>query len=55
VELIDGLIMAGQTGEPVTLPVDRARYDAVIAELQSSSKAKAEVNAQRVTDPHYTT
>ncbi len=55
VELIDGLIMAGHTGEPVTLPVDRAKYDAVISELQANSQAKAEVNAQRVTDPHYTT
>jgi hypothetical protein len=39
----------------VTLPVDRAKYDAVISELQANSQAKAEVNAQRVTDPHYTT
>ncbi|MDW8206934.1 MAG: Gfo/Idh/MocA family oxidoreductase [Chloroherpetonaceae bacterium] len=52
-ELINGIILSGKTGEPVSLPVDRVAYDRLIAQLQASSRGKTRVREQRVTDPHY--
>lgn len=53
VELINALIMAGKTGKPVELPVNRARYERLLASLQATSAGKAKVEAIRETDPHY--
>ncbi len=53
VELINGLILSGKTGRTVSVPVDRAEYDHLIAELQATSREKAEVMEQRVTDPNF--
>ncbi|MCW3101041.1 MAG: putative dehydrogenase [Chthonomonadaceae bacterium] len=53
VELINGLILAGKTGKTVSVPVDRAEYDHLIAELKATSREKAAVNEQRVTDPNF--
>jgi len=40
VEMINAMILSGHTGEPVEIPVDRDRYDALIAELRATSKYK---------------
>jgi predicted dehydrogenase len=51
-ELANAILLSGHTGQPVSLPVDRAAYDAFIAEKRASSKDK-DVEDQRVTDPNY--
>ena len=51
VEMINGIILSGKRGEPVSVPVDRAAYDALLEELKASSKEKSQVKEQRVTDP----
>ena len=51
VELINGLILSSKSGTTVTIPVDRAEYDRLIEELRATSRAKARVREQRVTDP----
>lgn len=53
VELINGIILSSKTNRTVSVPVDRAAYDGLIAELQASSRAKSAVNEQRVTDPKF--
>lgn len=53
VELINGVILSGHTGKPVSLPVDRAAYDTLIADLQKTSRTKTNVREQRVTDENY--
>lgn len=53
VELINGLILSGKTGKTVSVPVDRAEYDHLIAELKAASREKADVKEQRVTDPNF--
>ncbi|HET6387651.1 MAG TPA: Gfo/Idh/MocA family oxidoreductase [Armatimonadota bacterium] len=53
VEMIDGIILSGKTGEPVSVPVDRPRYDRLIEELKAGSREKASVKEQRVTDPKF--
>jgi predicted dehydrogenase len=53
VEIINGIILSGHTGQTVDIPVDRAAYDRLIAELQAVSKAKGHVREQRVTDPQH--
>lgn len=37
VELINATILSGHTGEAVSIPVDRARYDAFLAQLRATS------------------
>jgi predicted dehydrogenase len=51
VELINGLILSSKSGKSVTVPVDRGEYDRLIEELKATSRAKANVHEQRVTDP----
>jgi predicted dehydrogenase len=51
VEMINALIMSGKQKRPVDLPVDRAAYDALMADLQRSSRRKSTLREQRVTDP----
>jgi predicted dehydrogenase len=53
VELINGIILSSKTGETVSVPVDRARYDALIEELKKTSQEKATVVEQHVTDPKF--
>ncbi len=53
VELINGIILSGHTGERVGLPVDRAAYDKLIAHLQTTSRTKGNVSEQRLTDPKF--
>ena len=50
VELINAMILSGNTGEPVQVPVDRARYDAFLDELKKRSRAKKTGPDKRVTD-----
>jgi predicted dehydrogenase len=53
IEMINGIIMSGKTHEPVSVPVDRARYDSVLGQLRANSQEKANVREQRVTDPKF--
>ena len=55
VELINAMIMSGKQNRPVDLPVDRAAYDALLADLQRSSRVKTADSSreQRVTDPRF--
>ncbi len=51
VEMINACILSGATGERVTIPVDRMRYDAFLAELRATSTfRKAAGPDRRVTD-----
>ncbi|MBN1875796.1 MAG: Gfo/Idh/MocA family oxidoreductase [Anaerolineae bacterium] len=51
-ELANAILLSGHTGQPVTLPVDRAAYDAFIEEKKASSRDK-DVEDQRITDPNH--
>lgn len=51
-ELINAIILSGQKGKPVEIPVDRDEYEDLIESLKKTSKPKA-VKAQRVTDPQH--
>ncbi len=53
VELINALIMAGKTGKPVDLPLNRAKYERLLAGLRAQSTGKATVEVIRETDPHF--
>ena len=53
VEMIDGIILSGKRGKTVSVPVDRAEYDALIEELKSGSQEKSQVKELRVTDPKF--
>ena len=53
VELIDGIILSGKTNKKVSVPVNRAEYDALIEKLKAGSQQKAVVVEQRVTDPNF--
>jgi len=53
-ELADAMLLSGHKGCPVDLPLDRAEYDAFIAEKQASSQDK-NVQDQRITDPNHVT
>lgn len=52
VELASSIILSSQKGKTVSLPVDREEYDALLHQLQASSKHKSRVVAQRVSDPN---
>jgi predicted dehydrogenase len=51
-ELANAILLSGHSGKPVTLPVDRAAYDAFIKEKQATSQDK-QVQDQRITDPNH--
>jgi len=51
-EVANAMLLSGHRGGPVSIPVDRAEYDAFIAEKQASSRDK-EVEDKRITDPNY--
>lgn len=50
VEMINAIILSGATGEPVDVPVDRARYDAFLAEKVRTSARKEVGPDKRITD-----
>ena len=50
VEMIDAIILSGASGEPVDVPVDRARYDAFLAGKVATSQVKRSGPDQRITD-----
>ncbi|MGC9358982.1 MAG: Gfo/Idh/MocA family protein [Anaerolineae bacterium] len=51
VELINAMILSGHTGEPVSIPVDRERYDAFLADRVEESRPKeTEGSDRRETD-----
>lgn len=51
-ELANAILLSGHTHRPVTLPVDRAAYDAFIETKKATSKDK-DVEDQRITDPNH--
>ena len=53
VEMINGIILAGKSGKPVDVPVNRPEYDELIRRLCAESKAKKTVREQRITDPSF--
>ncbi|BCW97164.1 MAG: Gfo/Idh/MocA family oxidoreductase [Fimbriimonadales bacterium] len=52
VEVINALILSSKRGQPVSIPVDRAAYDALLAELKAQSRPKTRLREQRITDPN---
>ncbi|MFQ3611660.1 MAG: Gfo/Idh/MocA family oxidoreductase, partial [Fimbriimonadales bacterium] len=50
-ELINAIILSSKRGKPVEVPVDRAEYDQLLAELRAQSRPKTRVREQKVTDP----
>ena len=52
-EIINGIILSGKTGQPVDIPVDRAAYDELLEKLKATSKGKKRVREQRITDPSF--
>ncbi|MHB9033849.1 MAG: Gfo/Idh/MocA family protein [Anaerolineae bacterium] len=51
VELINAIILSGKTGEPVAVPVDRAKYDQFLQKMVRESKPKEKSGPDiRVTD-----
>jgi predicted dehydrogenase len=53
-ELANAMLLSGHKDKPVDIPLDRAEYDAFIAEMQATSRAKV-VEDQRITDPNHLT
>jgi predicted dehydrogenase len=54
VELANAVIYSGRTGKGVSLPLDRAAYDATLAELRKGSGYGAKADqAKRITDPGF--
>ena len=51
-ELANAILLSGHRGKPVDIPLDRAEYDAFIAEKQAQSKEKS-VEDKRITDPDH--
>jgi len=52
IEVINALILSSTRNQPAPIPVDRAAYDALLAELKAQSKPKTRIREQRVTDPN---
>jgi predicted dehydrogenase len=51
-ELANAILLSGHTGESISLPVNRDRYDAFIEEKKATSQEK-DVEDQRITDPDH--
>ncbi len=51
-ELANAILLSGHRGKTVTTPLDRAEYDAFLAEKQAASQDKM-VEDQRITDPQH--
>jgi predicted dehydrogenase len=52
VEVINALVLSSQRHQPVSIPVDRAAYDALLTELKTRSQPKTRLREQRATDPN---
>lgn len=52
VEVVNALILSSKRQKSVTIPVDRAEYDALLAELRAQSAPKQHVREQYATDPN---
>lgn len=52
VEVINALILASKRAMPVSIPVDRAAYDALLTQLRTQSRPKTRIREQRATDPN---
>jgi predicted dehydrogenase len=52
-ELINAVIMSGQKGKPVEIPVDREEYEELIQDLKKTSTVEKSGPAKRVTDPQH--
>ena len=53
VEFINAIILSGEKGKPVEMPVNRQEYDELMEELKKGSKPKEHVKVQRATDPKH--
>ena len=51
-EVANAMLLSGHRGVPVSIPVDRAAYDAFLADKQASSQDKT-VEDKRITDPNH--
>jgi predicted dehydrogenase len=51
-ELADAILLSGHRGKPVDMPLDRAEYDAFLAEMRATSQEKS-VEDKRITDPQH--
>ncbi len=51
-ELANAIVLSAKRQKSVTLPLDGAEYDALLAELRSTSKAKPAAQETRRTDPN---
>jgi len=51
VEFINALILSGEKGKPVDIPVNRKEYDKLLNKLKKKSKAKKVKKIERTTDP----
>jgi predicted dehydrogenase len=52
IEIINALLLSSKRDQPVPIPVDRAAYDALLAELKAQSQPKTRIREQRATDPN---
>jgi predicted dehydrogenase len=52
IEIINALILSSKRGTPVSIPVDRNAYDALLTELSAHSQPKTRIREQRATDPN---
>lgn len=52
VEVINALILASKREMPVSIPVNRAAYDALLTYLRAQSRPKTRIREQRTTDPN---
>ncbi|MCS7209076.1 MAG: Gfo/Idh/MocA family oxidoreductase [Fimbriimonadales bacterium] len=52
VEIVNALILSSKRQMPVSIPVDRAAYDALLAELKAQSQPKQRLREQHATDPN---
>ena len=52
-ELINSVILSGHKGEPVSVPVDRDEYEALIEDLKKTSVVEESAPAKRITDPQH--
>jgi len=52
-ELINAVILSGQKGKPVNIPLDRDEYEELIENLKKTTKPKQIGAAKRITDPQF--
>jgi len=52
VERINALTLSSKRARPMSIPVDRAEYDALLTALKAQSKPKPRIREQRATDPN---